>query len=104
MTETSASAPRPKITRADGSPVRALVVDDEATLTDLLQMALRYEGWEIRTAGDGQTALRIAREFKPDVIVLDIMLPDIDGLAVLRPARRRAGDTRAVPHRQGRAR
>ena len=83
MTETHASASRPKITRADGSPVRALVVDDEATLTDLLQMALRYEGWEIRTAGDGQTALRIAREFKPDVIVLDIMLPDIDGLSVL---------------------
>ena len=87
MTETHASASRPKITRADGSPVRALVVDDEATLTDLLQMALRYEGWEIRTAGDGQTALRIAREFKPDVIVLDIMLPDIDGLAVLQRLR-----------------
>lgn len=87
MTETSASASRPKITRADGSPVRALVVDDEATLTDLLQMALRYEGWDIKTAGDGQTALRVAREFKPDVIVLDIMLPDIDGLAVLQRLR-----------------
>lgn len=74
---------RPRITRADGSPVRALVVDDEATLTDLLQMALRYEGWEIRTAGDGRAALQTAREFKPDVIVLDIMLPDIDGLTVL---------------------
>jgi len=87
VTETHASASRPRITRADGSPVRALVVDDEATLTDLLQMALRYEGWEIRTAGDGQTALRIAREFKPDVIVLDVMLPDIDGLAVLQRLR-----------------
>jgi len=77
------TATRPRITRADGSPVRALVVDDEATLTDLLQMALRYEGWEIRTAGDGRTAIQTAREFKPDVIVLDIMLPDIDGLTVL---------------------
>ena len=87
MTDTFDSASRPKITRADGSPVRALVVDDEATLTDLLQMALRYEGWEVKTAGDGQTALRIAREFKPDVVVLDIMLPDIDGLAVLQRLR-----------------
>ena len=87
MTDTFDSASRPKITRADGSPVRALVVDDEATLTDLLQMALRYEGWEVRTAGDGQTALRTAREFKPDVVVLDIMLPDIDGLAVLQRLR-----------------
>jgi two-component system OmpR family response regulator len=77
------TATRPRITRADGSPVRALVVDDEATLTDLLQMALRYEGWEIRTAGDGRSAIQAAREFKPDVIVLDIMLPDIDGLTVL---------------------
>ncbi len=83
MTSDRSPATRPRITRADGSPVRALVVDDEATLTDLLQMALRYEGWEIRTAGDGRTALQAAREFKPDVIVLDIMLPDIDGLTVL---------------------
>lgn len=78
---------RPRLTRLDGSPVRAVVVDDESTLTDLLQMALRYEGWEVRTAGDGRSALQITREFKPDVIVLDIMLPDIDGLAVLQRLR-----------------
>jgi two-component system OmpR family response regulator len=87
VTDTTQSASRPRITRADGSPVRALVVDDEATLTDLLQMALRYEGWDVKTAGDGQSALRIAREFKPDVVVLDMMLPDIDGLAVLQRLR-----------------
>jgi two-component system OmpR family response regulator len=73
--------------RADGSPVRVLVVDDEATLSDLLSMALRYEGWEVRAAGDGLTALRTAREFKPDAVVLDIMLPDLDGLEVLRRLR-----------------
>lgn len=85
MTEvTEQSAP---LRRADGSPVRVLVVDDEATLSDLLSMALRYEGWEVRSAGDGLSAVRTARDFKPDAVVLDIMLPDLDGLEVLRRLR-----------------
>jgi two-component system, OmpR family, response regulator len=71
----------------DGSPVRVLVVDDEIGLTELLSMALRYEGWDIRTAADGTTAARTARDFKPDGVVLDMMLPDMDGLAVLRRLR-----------------
>ena len=74
-------------TRADGSPLRVLVVDDEPALTELLSMALRYEGWELRTAGDGASAVRAAREFRPDAVVLDVMLPDIDGLEVLRRMR-----------------
>jgi two-component system, OmpR family, response regulator len=78
------AAGRGQLRRADGSPVRVLVVDDEATLTELLSMALRYEGWEVRTAGDGLGAVKAAREFRPDAVVLDIMLPDIDGLEVLR--------------------
>ena len=73
--------------RADGSPVRVLVVDDEATLSELLSMALRYEGWEVRTAADGGSAVRAAREFRPDAVVLDVMLPDFDGLEVLRRMR-----------------
>jgi two-component system OmpR family response regulator len=73
----------PRIARADGSPIRAVVVDDEDSLTDLLSMALRYEGWDVRIAADGQKALSTIREFRPDVIVLDVMLPDIDGLSVL---------------------
>jgi two-component system OmpR family response regulator len=77
------SAAQPKMTRADGTPLRALVVDDEESLTDLLSMALRYEGWDVKFAGDGQKALQLAREFRPDVIVLDVMLPDIDGFQVL---------------------
>ncbi len=80
---TPALAAQPRITRADGSPIRAVVVDDEESLTDLLSMALRYEGWDVRHAPDGQRALSTVREFRPDVIVLDIMLPDIDGLSVL---------------------
>ena len=74
---------QPKLTRADGGPIRAVVVDDEDSLTDLLSMALRYEGWDVRLAADGQKAMSTVREFRPDVIVLDIMLPDIDGLTVL---------------------
>ena len=78
-----AIAAQPRISRADGSPIRAVVVDDEDSLTDLLSMALRHEGWDVKLASDGQKALSVIREFRPDVVVLDIMLPDIDGLTVL---------------------
>ncbi|MBL1118371.1 response regulator transcription factor [Streptomyces sp. 110] len=78
--------------RPDGSPVRVLVVDDETALADLLSMALRYEGWEVRTAGDGAEAIRTTRELRPDAVVLDIMLPDMDGLAVLGRLRRELPD------------
>ena len=64
-----------------------LVVDDESSLSDLLSMALRYEGWEVRAAADGSSAVRTAREFRPDAVVLDVMLPDFDGLEVLRRMR-----------------
>jgi two-component system OmpR family response regulator len=74
--------------------VRVLVVDDESTLSDLLSMALRYEGWDVRTAADGLSAVRVAREFRPDAVVLDVMLPDFDGLEVLRRLR---GETPDVP-------
>ncbi|MFG3258752.1 response regulator transcription factor [Streptomyces sp. NPDC048172] len=69
--------------RPDGTPVRVLVVDDEPSLSDLLTMALRYEGWDVRSEGDGRSAVRTARDWRPDAVVLDVMLPDIDGLAVL---------------------
>ncbi|MCG8656498.1 response regulator transcription factor [Yimella sp. NH-Cas1] len=77
----------PALTRLDGSPVRVLVVDDEANLTELLGMALRYEGWQIRTAATGTSAVKTAKEFEPDAVVLDMMLPDFDGLEVLRRMR-----------------
>ncbi|MBP8532916.1 MULTISPECIES: response regulator transcription factor [unclassified Streptomyces] len=83
---------RTELLRPDGSPVRVLVVDDESALADLLSMALRYEGWEVRTAGDGAEAIRITRELRPDAVVLDIMLPDMDGLAVLGRLRRELPD------------
>jgi two-component system, OmpR family, response regulator len=83
----AAQAEAPVLQRADGTPIRVLVVDDEPSLAELLASVLRYEGWEIRTAGDGSGAVRAAREFRPDAVVLDIMLPDFDGLEVLRRVR-----------------
>ena len=69
--------------RADGSPVSVLVVDDEPVLAEMISMALRYEGWTIRTAGDGVSALAAPRAARPDAVVLDVMLPDMSGLEVL---------------------
>lgn len=77
----------PRITRADGSPIRVLLVDDEPALTNLLKMALHYEGWQIEVARDGEEALAKFTDFAPDLLVLDIMLPDIDGLQVLKTIR-----------------
>jgi two-component system, OmpR family, response regulator len=73
--------------RADGNPINVLVVDDEAVLAEMVSMALRYEGWNIATAGDGSAALDAARTQRPDVVVLDVMLPDMSGLDVLRNLR-----------------
>ena len=85
-------SPAAGLARPDGSPVRVLVVDDEAPLADLLSMALRYEGWQVRTEADGAAALRAAREDRPDAVVLDVMLPDMDGLEVLARLRRQTPD------------
>ena len=63
---------------------RVLVVDDEPNITELVAMALRYEGFSVETAANGRAALTAASKFTPDLIVLDVMLPDIDGLEVLR--------------------
>jgi two-component system OmpR family response regulator len=73
--------------RADGNPINVLVVDDEAVLAEMVSMALRYEGWTISTAGDGSAAIAAARAQRPDVVVLDVMLPDMSGLDVLHKLR-----------------
>ena len=67
--------------------MRVLVVDDEPMLGDLLSTALRYEGWQVETALNGRTAVRTATSLDPDVVVLDVMLPDMSGLDVLRRLR-----------------
>ena len=87
------SAPeRVALRRADGSPIRILVVDDEAVLAELVSMALRYEGWEITTAADGASAVTAARDTRPDAVVLDVMLPDMTGLEVLGKLREHSPD------------
>ena len=85
MTEASKNfvADLPRLTHPDGTPIRALVVDDEPNLADLVSMGLRMAGWEVAVAGDGRSAVARAREFRPDVLVLDVMLPEFDGVEVL---------------------
>ncbi len=64
------------------------MVDDEAALSELISMVLRYEGWSVSTVGDGAAAIRHASVMCPDVVVLDIMLPDMSGLDVLQELHR----------------
>ncbi|MFF7634311.1 response regulator transcription factor [Kitasatospora sp. NPDC008050] len=65
------------------TPRRILVVDDEPDLIEVLCGALRYEGWQARGAATGEQAVATALDWAPDAVVLDMMLPDLDGLAVL---------------------
>jgi two-component system, OmpR family, response regulator MprA len=66
---------------------RVLVVDDERSIVDFIRLGLQYEGFQVSTAGDGQAALRQISEFKPHVVVLDVMMPRLDGLAVAQALR-----------------
>ncbi|GLW97482.1 response regulator transcription factor [Microtetraspora sp. NBRC 16547] len=71
---------------------RLLVVDDEPNIRELLSASLRYAGFEVVTASDGREAVQLAERVRPDLMVLDVMLPDMDGFAVsarLRAAGRR---------------
>jgi len=78
----------------DNNATRVLVVDDEPNITDLVATALRYEGFEIATAGSGRTAIDRVATFRPHLVVLDVMLPDLDGFEV---ARRLRQEGRRVP-------
>lgn len=68
-------------TSADTSP-HLLVVEDEPNIRELLATSLRFAGFEVEVAGDGATALDIVHRLEPDLIVLDVMLPDIDGFEI----------------------
>ena len=76
-----------KLSHSDGSPMRALVVDDEESLADLVGMSLRYEGWDVKTAHSVSEAMNHVKTFAPDIAVLDIMLPDGDGLSLMKSLR-----------------
>ena len=66
---------------------RILVVDDESSISDLISTSLRFVGFDVRTAATGSEALTVAEEFKPHAVVLDVMLPDLDGFEVCRQLR-----------------
>ena len=80
--------------RTDARPAEArlLVVDDEPNIVELLSASLRYCGFEVATAANGQEALQAARSFRPDLLVLDVMMPEMDGFELVR--RLRADGTR----------
>lgn len=76
------AAPRPP-------EARLVVVDDEPTIRELLTTSLRFAGFEVHAAADGTSALALIRDVEPDLVVLDVMLPDLDGFAVTRRMRER---------------
>ena len=77
------------IQTASAPEARLLVVEDEPNIRELLATSLRFAGFEVETAGDGTTALAMAAESEPDLVVLDVMLPDVDGFEVTRRLRDR---------------
>jgi len=72
----------------ENAEARVAVVDDERNVRELLEIALGQEGFDVRSAGDGQQALALVRDWQPDVIVLDVMLPKIDGISLVPMFRR----------------
>lgn len=78
--------------KAPGEAVRILVVEDERTLADLIQENLIDEGYHVEVAGDGAEGLRLARQGKFDLIILDVMLPELDGFTVCERLRKDGND------------
>ena len=73
-----------------------LVVDDEPQLCTALQRILNMEGYEVRTASDGETALGLVKEKQPDVVLLDVIMPGMDGREVCRRVRECTTGTRVI--------
>src|SRR4051812_29777751 len=81
-------------TGAVTTEARLLVVDDEPNIVELLSASLRYAGFEVATASGGQQAIEVARTFRPDLLVLDVMMPGLDGFGVVSRLR---GEGQRVP-------
>ena len=84
-----------------GSPesapeARVLVVDDESNIVELLEVSLKFQGFEVFTASSGTAALDKAREVRPDAVILDVMMPGMDGFGVLRRLRAEGIDAPAL--------
>jgi two-component system OmpR family response regulator len=85
---TQQRAPYESARAASTTGERLLVVDDESDIADLLTTGLRFVGFDVRAANSGAEALAVAAEFRPHLLVLDVMLPDIDGFELCRQLRR----------------
>src|SRR3954452_15273064 len=84
---TAGAIDRDLATRPDPPEARLLVAEDDPNIAELLSASLRYAGFDVRTARDGLQAVRTARDLQPDLIVLDVMMPGIDGFEVVRRLR-----------------
>ena len=80
-----------------GPEARLLVVDDEPNITELLSVSLRFAGFEVANAATGREAVTTAEQFRPDLVLLDVMLPDMDGFSVVRRLRGGQGPNGQVP-------
>src|SRR5258708_12011413 len=81
----------------DNAPeARVLVVDDEQNIVELLSVSLKFQGFEVHTASSGPAALDKAREVRPDAVILDVMMPGMDGFGLLRRLRADGVDAPAL--------
>jgi two-component system OmpR family response regulator len=80
-----------------GPEARLLVVDDEPNINELLSVSLRFAGFEVANAATGREAVTTAEQFRPDLVLLDVMLPDMDGFSVVRRLRGGQGPDGQVP-------
>ncbi len=98
----ASESPQSYLRTSGDDPVRVLVVDDEPDLADMVATTLRFDGCRTATAGDADEAMRVARELRPDIAVLDVMLPGQDGVSLLARLRsRRTRPAGRAPHRAG---
>src|SRR5690349_20398506 len=81
MRDMPSALPAPSAPAA-AATVRVLVVDDEPNIVDVISMALRFQGFAVESAGSGREALETITEFRPHLVVLDVMLPDMEGFEV----------------------
>ena len=81
---------------AQAQAQKILVVDDEQSISDLIATSLRFVGFDVQTAANGSEALTVAEEFRPDALVLDVMMPGMDGFEVCRRIKQQP-ETRDIP-------
>ncbi|EEW16656.1 response regulator transcription factor [Corynebacterium jeikeium] len=84
------------MTMPNAQPVKVLVVDDEANISDLLKVSLKFQGFDVETADNGQDALALAATYKPDAFILDVMMPGMDGFTLLNKLRAAGHDAPAL--------